>query len=180
MGDNRERQQHGGAAAATKTAATDSDDERERYEQAAEHDGGNDDTGRPDDVGGKLQRHHAGVVHRRDADADDGAADRGARSPRAGQRDGKTDSRDGDRKDQRQHGHADRVSGAVAGIIGQHRDKMGCPNSAAADGSMESDPDQTGAPRRGAGAVEQADGNRTGEQTYRAAEYDQPPVMLSA
>ena len=178
MRDDRERQQHRGSRAAAKAVRADSNGECEGSEQAAEDDGSSDDSRRPNDVGGKLQRHHAGVMHRRDADANDGAADRGARSRRSGQCDAETDRRDGDRKNQRQHGHADRVSGAVTGIVGQHGDKVGSPNSTAADGRIEPHPDQAGVPPRRAGALEEADCHRAGKQADRATEQHQTPIML--
>ena len=65
-----------------------------------------------------------------------------------------------------------------AGIVSQHRDEMGGPDSAAADGRVEADPDRARSAARGPGPMKQADGDRAGEPANGAGQHDQTPVML--
>ena len=129
-------------------------------------------------VGRKLERQHAGVVHRRDAGADDRTADRDDRPARAGQRNAEPDGDNGHGEEQRQQRDADVVSGAGAGVVSQHRDEMRGPDSATADSGVEADPDRARSALRGPGTMKQADGDRTGEPADGAGQHNQTPVML--
>ena len=162
-----------------KTAAARGNDKRQCGEQASEHDGCNDNAGRPDDTRRKLQRQNAGVVHRGHADADDRTTERNRRSTATGKRDAETDGRNRDRKNQRQQCDGKAVSGAHAGIVGQHRYEVGCPDSAAADRRIEPDPDHARAPLRCLRAIEQADSDRAREQADGGTQHDQPPIMFA-
>ena len=147
-------------------------------EYASEDDRGRNDAGCPHNVGRKLERDHAGVVHRRHADADDRAADRNDRPARTGQRNAEPDGDNGHGEDQRQQRDGYAVSGAGAGIVSQHRDEMGGPDPAAADSRVEADPDRARSAMRGPGTMKQADGDRAGEPANGACQHNQTPVML--
>ena len=67
---------------------------------------------------------------------------------------------------------------ARAGIVRQHRDEVGGPDSAAGDGRIEADPDRARSAARRPGPMKQADGDRAGERADGACQYDQTPVML--
>ena len=144
MRDDGDRQQRGGgertANAAAKTGETRRNDQCGRAEQAAEHDGGGDDVERPDDSRRQLQRHHARVMHGRDADADHCAAGGGKQAARARDRKAEPDAGNENGEDQRKDRHADGISGARTRIIGKHRDEMRGPDAATADHSIEHDP----------------------------------------
>ena len=153
-------------------------EQRQRCEHAAEQNGGQNDTGRPDNEGWNFQRHHAGIMHRRDTGANDRTADHDGPAVKIGQRDREANRRDHDRKDQRKQGRGNVVRRARTGIVSQHGDEMGGPNSTAADDGVHPDPDQTRPPRRRPRALEQAESDGAGEQTDGTAEHDQPPIML--
>lgn len=142
MRNDRDRQQGRGGKGMTAIIPARGNDQRQRPEYASEHDRSQHDPGRPDDARRKFQRHHAGVVHRRDANADHRAASRNRRPAVIEQRNAEAD--DGDRysKDQRHEGDRNVVSGTDAGIVSQHRDEVGGPNSAAADRRIQPDPDR--------------------------------------
>jgi hypothetical protein len=60
----------------SRIVAAHGDEHCKRREYASENDRGQNGAGRPDNVGRKLERRHAGIVHRRDTGADDRTADR--------------------------------------------------------------------------------------------------------
>ena len=158
--------------------ATHGDEHCNRREYASENDRGQNDTGRPDNVGRKLECRHAGIVHRRDTGADDRAADRNDRLARTGQCNAEADGDNAHREEQGQKRDGYAVSGAGAGIVSQHRDEMGSPDSAAADSRVEADPDRARSAMRGPGTMKQADGDRAGERANGACQHNQSPVML--
>ena len=89
--DDAERQQHGAGEMIALAVAARGRPQRGGAEADAEHDRGDDQIGRPHDLPGNLQAGHAEKMHQHDADADDGAADRGARVARAVKRPGKAE-----------------------------------------------------------------------------------------
>ena len=123
--------------------ATHGDEHCNGREYASENDRGQNDSGSPHDVGRKLECRHAGIVHRRDTGADDRTADRNHRLARTGQCNAEADGDNAHREEQGQKRDGYAVSGAGAGIVSQHRDEMGSPDSAAADSRVEADPDRT-------------------------------------
>ena len=158
--------------------ATHGDEQCHRRKQASENNRGQNDAGRPHNVRRKLECRHAGIVHRRDTAADDRTANRNDRLARTGQCNAEADGDNAYREEQGQQGDGYAVSGAGAGIVSQHRDEMGGPDSAAADSRVEADPDRARSAVRGPGTMKQADGDRAGEPADGACQHDQTPVML--
>ena len=147
-------------------------------EYASENDRGQNGTRRPDNVGRELERRHAGIVHRRDTAADDRTADRNDRQARTGQCNAEADGDNAYREKQGQKRDGDAVSGARAGIVSQHRDEMGSPDSATADSRVEANPGRARSAARGPGTMKQADSDRAGERANGACQHNQSPVML--
>ena len=147
-------------------------------EYASEENRGRNDAGCPHNVGRKLERVHTGVVHRCHAGADNRAADRNVRRAVTEQSDAEPDRDNGHGEEQGQQRDGDAVPGARARIVSQHRDKMGGPDSAAADSRVEADPDRARSAMRGPGTMKQADGDRAGEQADGTCQHNQTPVML--
>ena len=142
------------------------------------HDRGRNDTGCPHNVGWKLEREHAGIVHRRDTGADDRTADRNYPPARTGQCNAEADSDNGHGEEQGHQRDGYAVPGAGAGIVSQHRDEMGGPDSATGDSRVEADPDRAHSAMRGPGTMKQTDGDRAGEPANGACQHDQTPVVL--
>jgi hypothetical protein len=178
MRNDGNRQQPGGGHGMNGIVTAYGDKKRHGRKQAAKHDRGHNDAGRPHDERRKLERRHAGIMHRCDTAANDGTAKGNHQLARTGQCDAETDGDDGYREDQRQRGDGYAVSGVRTGIVRQHRDEMGGPDSAAADGRIEADPDRARAAARRLGPVKQADGDRAGEPADGACQYDQTPIMF--
>ena len=178
MGNDCDRQQASGSQGISRIVATHGDEHRKRREHASEHDRGQNDTGRPHNKRRKLECRHAGIVHRCDADADDAAAEGNHQSAARSTAQCRGRWQQCYRKDQRQHGDGNAVSGAGAGIVSQHRDEMGSPDSAAADRRIEADPDRARSALRGPGTMKQADGDSAGEPANGACQHNQTPVML--
>ena len=178
MRDDGKRQQHRRAERARKAVASPRNDQGKRPEDDAEDDRDRHCAGRPADVRGNLERHHAGVMHGGNAATNDGAAERNQARPRHRHRDAQPDEGDRDREDQRQDRQRNVVSAARTRPVSLHRDEMGCPDAAAGDDGIKRDPRYASSPARRTRAVEQADRRRAGEQTYRSAECDQSPIML--
>ena len=176
--NDRDRQQGRRDQRMTAVVLMRGDNKRQACEYAPEQHRGKHDTRRPDDARRQLQRHHPGVVHGGDTHADHRTADRNRRATVIEQRNAEADRSDGHCEDQRHQGDRNVVAGARTAIVGQHRDKVGGPNSATADGRIEAHPDHAGEAVRGLGAMKQADRHRAGEPADRASENDQPQIML--
>ena len=74
MAADRQRQQQRAADLPLLFLAVQADRKRHRADAAAEHDRGEDEQRIPRDGAGDFECGHPGIVHRRDAEADDGAA----------------------------------------------------------------------------------------------------------
>ena len=178
MRDDGERQQAGRSQCMGAVIASRRDEQRERRKDNAEQDRDDDRAYVPAHACGNLQRRHAGVMHRRDAAADDGTSEDDPQRPQGRYRDAQSDEGDGDREDQRQDRHGNVVGTTVTRPVGQHRDEVRRPDAAAADDGIQRDPDQPPGSLRRTRPVKQADCRRAGEQTHRPAECDQTPIML--
>jgi hypothetical protein len=107
-----------------------------REDHADRHRGG-DQVGVPRERSRQDQRVHAGVVHEPDADPDAGTAN--ARLPAVPVRcDGKSERGGGNGDDEGSRGRDRLISDRQAGIVGQHGDKMGRPDSRTAANAGQS------------------------------------------
>ena len=178
MRDDCNRQQARGDHGMNGIVTARGDEHCKGREYASEDDRGRNDAGCPHNVGRKLEREHAGVVHRRHAGADDCTADRNDRPARTEQCNAKPDGDNGHGEEQGQQRDGYIVPGACAGIVSQHCNEMGGPDSATADSRVEADPDRARSAMRGPRTMKQADGDRAGERADGSCQQNQTPVML--
>jgi hypothetical protein len=130
----------------------------------------------PDDD--QVQRRHAHVVHQRDADADDHAADgeAGARSAKRAHREADGGHHRGDR--QGDCGQIEVIPKAVSGHVAQHGDEMRGPDAEAGDATGGHQPDAAVVGPGGARPLEHVRGGQAGEQANAGGQQHQPTVVL--
>ncbi|MHC2864890.1 hypothetical protein ACVIYH_005968 [Bradyrhizobium diazoefficiens] len=133
---------------------------------------------RPGHATRDLEGPHADIVHACNARADDAAT--GSCAPLAGIVDGnaKTARGQNHRRGERQHRQNEAVIGRDAGLVGEHRDKMRCPDSVADGGAGNRNPDQPRPGPRGDRTMKDADRNDTCNEAYQAGKQDETPIVL--
>lgn len=128
-------------------------------------------------VTGDLVSGHAGVVHRRDAEPQDGAARPGRRATtdQHCEREAGADHRDGD--DEREARERDLVTAWHARREGQHGDEVGCPDARAAGCCCHGKPPGLGPSHRSARVADEAHRRQGGQGADAGCQGNEPEVM---
>ena len=118
-------------------------------------------------------------MHRRNAAADDRAAQDCGPTPKIEQGHAKTRAGNQHGDEQRQDRQNEIVARANVGIIGEHRDEVSCPDATACRGCVQAQPNEPRAPSRCLGAVEQADSDRACQDADGDRKHNEAPVMVN-
>ena len=179
MAADRQRQQNGAADFPFRLLAMKTDGKRDGADYRSRHNRRDDKCRIPQDDALDFKGRHAGVVHRRDATGDNGAANpwpeapvwrKRYREPCPGQQDG---------GDQRQHGQGDIVAARDSRCVGKHCDEMRCPDAEAGRDRRYHEPYVPHAAIRFAGVAKQVDRGERRQDADEGGECHKLQIMGS-
>ncbi len=132
----------------------------------------------PHNAAGNFDRKHSGVVHRRNAAADQCTGQWRRPTRLHVDRNAQRKAHGGGRRGERENGQGHAVGNRDPGLIGQHRHEMRGPDAKAAGYASGNNPNDARSTTGRARAVEDVDRAEAREQTNDSGNSDESPVML--